>query len=174
MLLKRVPLAATALGFAGLIPFYATALGLWLTTDPVWAGFLLYVQLLYAAVIASFMGAVHWGLAMANLGWEGQRRPDPARLNDGGDAVPRLEGPVRQLMLSVVPALIGWAVVLTFQLVRTGWLELVLMFLLFTALYFGDRQAARFALAPEWYLDLRKPLTIAVQTALALSLVRFL
>lgn len=60
----RVPRAAACLGAAGLIPFAVGSVALW--TTPIEHAALA-VQLLigYAAIILSFMGAVHWGLAMA-------------------------------------------------------------------------------------------------------------
>ncbi len=54
---------ASRLGYAGLIPFFCLALTIWLA-DPVtasWAGVALGT---YGATIASFLGAIHWGLAM--------------------------------------------------------------------------------------------------------------
>ena len=162
------------LGFLGLIPFYLTALGFTLLDDPAQAAFLLLIQLIYAAVIASFMGAVHWGLAMANLGWESQRRPVPERLDDGGDGTPITEPAVRQMIASVAPALAGWSLLILFHLFRIGWLELIAFIVLFWAIYVGDRRAVRFALAPEWYLDLRLALTLLVSIALVISLLRLL
>lgn len=172
--LSRVPRAALLLGFLGLIPFYLAALGVMLLDDRAQAAFLLLIQLVYAAVIASFMGAVHWGLAMANLGWETQRRPVPERLNDGGDGTPIAEPAVRQMIASVGPALAGWGLLILFHLFRLGWLELIGFIVLFWAIYVGDRRAVRFGLAPEWYLELRLALTLLVSVALLMSLLRLL
>ena len=55
--------AAWALGIAGLLPFVASAAGLWLLA-PDWASFAALALLTYAAVIVSFLGGIHWGLAM--------------------------------------------------------------------------------------------------------------
>ena len=51
------------LGYAGLIPFVALAAAAWLApaTHRAQAAFAL---LAYGATIASFLGAIHWGLAM--------------------------------------------------------------------------------------------------------------
>jgi len=54
---------AWALGMAGLLPFVAGAAGLWLLS-PEWAGLAALALLTYAAVIVSFLGGIHWGLAM--------------------------------------------------------------------------------------------------------------
>ena len=54
---------AWALGIAGLLPFVAGAAGLWLL-PPDWAGLAALALLTYASVIVSFLGGIHWGLAM--------------------------------------------------------------------------------------------------------------
>ncbi|WP_366654170.1 DUF3429 domain-containing protein [Fodinicurvata sp. EGI_FJ10296] len=173
MLLKRVPTPALALGFAGLLPFFAIALAIWLSRaaeqSAGWAGYLLSVQIAYAAIIASFVGAVQWGLAMSNMGWEHQRSVDRDRLNDGGDGQRRYEPAVRQMIFSVVPALIGWALVLLFQLIpsRAGALVVIMaMAILFVACYMADARSVRYGLAPEWYGELRAWLTGGVLFAL--------
>ncbi len=55
---------AWVLGMAGLLPFVAGAAGLWLL-PPDWAGLAALALLTYAAVIVSFLGGIHWGLAMS-------------------------------------------------------------------------------------------------------------
>ena len=75
---------ATRLAYGGLIPFVAGALLVWAVRDDVLA----YVALAlsaYAAVVLSFLGGIHWGLAM--------RQPQPA-------------SPV--LVWGVVPPLVAW------------------------------------------------------------------
>ena len=83
------PGPARPLGYFGLVPFAAGALVMWLG-GPELAGFAERAVLAYGAVILSFMGAVHWGLAMHS-------------------AHPRRN---RQLALSVVPALVAWVALL--------------------------------------------------------------
>jgi hypothetical protein len=58
-----VPAIASRLGYAGLIPFVLGAALVWV----VWPDVQAYVALslsAYAAVIVSFLGAIHWGLGM--------------------------------------------------------------------------------------------------------------
>lgn len=67
---------AQRLGYAGLLPFVLLALGVWVAEagQRAFAGLALVG---YGAVIASFLGAIHWGLVMrdapkqslALLGW---------------------------------------------------------------------------------------------------------
>jgi hypothetical protein len=85
----RPSLWARLLGFGGLVPFVGLASALWLARPGGWplAGLAL---LAYGASIASFLGAIHWGLVMG--------------------AAPLQ--PVRPLLWGVVPSLLGWIAVL--------------------------------------------------------------
>ncbi len=133
-----IPVLALVLGYAGLVPFLAGAVELWLLpgfmTDFVEAALLA-----YAAGILSFMGAIHWGLAMRS-------HRDIVNL---------------QLGLSVVPALLGW---LALMLPVT--LAYPLLIVAFLALYFFDLQAVRLSMAPLWYPTLRLPLTVGAVLSL--------
>lgn len=79
---------ALRLGYAGLLPFLAGAVLVWLVRPEVHP----YVALAlsgYAAVILSFLGGIHWGLAM--------REPAP---------------PLPWLVWGVVPSLVAWLAML--------------------------------------------------------------
>ena len=129
---------ALALGYAGLLPFFAGAAELWLLPG-IMTDFVEAALLAYAAVILSFMGAIHWGLAMRS-------HRDIVNL---------------QLGLSVVPALLGW---LALMLPVT--LAYPLLIVAFLTLYFFDLAAVRLNLAPPWYPTLRLPLTIGAVLSL--------
>ena len=77
------------LGYAGLLPFIGGATALILTTDPTYRELVVDVLRYYAAVIASFLGAVHWGAAAL-------------------DSVNRRA----RLRWGVMPALIAWTLLL--------------------------------------------------------------
>jgi hypothetical protein len=90
----RVPPAAVWLGAFGVIPFALLA----------GAGFVLpsptkeqvaFALAAYGAVILSFLGGIHWGLAIAESG--------RARRNGASSS---------RLTVSVVPALVGWCALL--------------------------------------------------------------
>ena len=57
--------AARWLGFAGVLPFAASAINLH-TGWPLFDGFALQVFIVYSAVILSFLGGIRWGLASTN------------------------------------------------------------------------------------------------------------
>jgi hypothetical protein len=77
------------LGYAGLLPFLGATAILAVGADARASQLAVDVMRYYAAVIASFLGAVHWGVAMTSAG--GRR----ARLRWG-----------------VMPALLAWALLL--------------------------------------------------------------
>jgi len=60
----EIPQTAYWLGFAGLIPFLGTTAGVAMFPSD-WSSKSLTLQLTYGSSILGFMGAVHWGLAMA-------------------------------------------------------------------------------------------------------------
>lgn len=76
---------ARRLGFSGLIPFVVLAALLWVARPDDWP--LLTTALLgFGATISSFLGAIHWGLAMR----EGSSQPVPS------------------LLWGVAPSLLAW------------------------------------------------------------------
>jgi hypothetical protein len=129
------------LGYAGLLPFVASAVALW-AAPPRLHGFVLYSLLTYGAVILSFMGAIHWGLA----------------IREGGVSSPL------QLGLSVVPPLVGWV-----ALALSPMMSFTVLIVAFAVLYVADARAARLGLAPSWYPRLRLPLTVIVVVSLIAS-----
>ncbi len=58
-----LPCWAARLGYAGLLPFVALALAAWIAPSTYRAQ-AMYALVAYGASIASFLGAIHWGLAM--------------------------------------------------------------------------------------------------------------
>lgn len=138
MTANPVPRLPAWLGYAGLVPFVFFAVMLWMAPLH-WQGPLVYGLTAYAAVILSFMGAVHWGLGMSNPGKPG----------------------AWQLGLSVVPPLLAWlALALPLQ-----W-ALPTLIVGFGATGIADSVATQRKLAPDWYPALRTPLTVVVMLSL--------
>ena len=124
---------ATWIGYVGLIPFFVSAALMW---HPTWRGLAHASLLAYAAVILSFLGAVHWGIAMSGPG-----------------GVPN-----RHYVWSVLPALAAWC----FALLPPPY-SLPLLALAFLTWWLQERTLFTHLL-PAWYMRLRDRLTLAVVT----------
>jgi len=135
-----LPRAAAWLGYGGLLPF--VGLALLIRLDPhhglVWGDALV----AYGAVILSFVGALHWGFAMA---------------------LPDLTAEQRRacFIWSTVPALIAWPAILLMPPLASA-----LLVAGFVAHYWQDRRLAVQTTLPRWYLPLRLRLTIVASVCL--------
>ena len=126
-----IPSVARALGYAGLLPFIACAAACWLTQGETKV-FAQQALLAYGAVIVSFLGAVHWGIALA------LRNAAPL-----------------PYVWSNAPALLAWlALLLPFTA------GVVLLALLLVVCWIVDRQTLRAQVFGESYLQLRMQLTL--------------
>jgi hypothetical protein len=129
---------AKFLGYAGLIPFATFSIGSWVPlpyiTDAV------QILIAYAAIILSFMGAVHWGLAMSRTN---QQRS-------------------KYFIASVIPALIAWL-----ALLLPDPLALTVLLCAFIALFAYDRTVSVSQALADWYIPMRKKLTLVVAVCLS-------
>lgn len=138
---NEVPRLAATLGYAGLLPFIVLAVAIWLTPTT-YTQQIHHAIISYGAVILSFMGAIHWGLAMLHL--KGKSR--------------------WQLGFSVVPPLLGWWALL----LENIWSYSILI-TSFGILCWVDCQLTWRGLAPRWYPALRTPLTTIVIFSLSFA-----
>ncbi len=142
--LRTAPAAALLPGFAGTLPFLALAAVLpW-----VGGGQRAWVELAligYGAVILTFVGALHWGLALAATMYLSSA---PAVVRFG-------------FLWSVVPALWAWLALLVPLLPA-----LVMLAAGFVVQFAVDRRIAGELTLPAWYLPLRLSLTSIVMLAL--------
>ncbi|KAJ3371728.1 hypothetical protein GGF31_002707 [Allomyces arbusculus] len=149
--LSAVPTTPKMLGLAGLIPFAGATVGAWtcVGADDIIAFQL--VEATYGASILAFMGAVHWGTAMAHEGVT-----DTSTLS-------------KRYALSVLPSLIGWA-----TLSMPADIALATQLAAFNALLYADVRAWRHGSVPRWYPNLRIWLTGIVSACLGATwLARF-
>lgn len=136
-----VPQPALLLGYAGALPFIGCvvmALAGVLMPPPVALLWLIG----YGACILSFMGGIHFGLAIA-----APQSPSFLRLGT-----------------SVLPALIGWAALL----ISTD-AGLILLAVAFAVLLAYDLAETKRGRVPPWYPKLRVPLTLIVVACLLLG-----
>ena len=142
-----IPPTAAWLGYGGLLPFILLAVGILI--DNPRAVLFSAALIAYGAVILSFVGARHWGFAMA-LGEftteSGQRRRSES------------------FLWSVVPALLAWPALLVPTAPASA-----LLIAGFIAHYGQDRRLAAFANLPAWYLPLRLRLTVFACLCLAIG-----
>lgn len=136
-----VPSSAAWLGGLGAVPFIALA-GALPFLDGAARPFAAHALLAYGAVILSFLGGIHWGLA----------------LSSGGNAD---AGLAARLTLSVAPSLAGWVALLV-----AGTAGLLILAVAIAAMLLVDLRATRRGEAPAWYPKLRIPLSCVVIAAL--------
>lgn len=129
---------ALALGYGGLIPFVALSLAIILGVD---LGEFSGTGLLagYAATILSFLGAIHWGIAVAT--------PD--------------HNSPRDFVASVIPPLFAW-VALSLPAPQ----DLLAFGVAFPAWYLWER-VSMLDRYPAWFRRLRAALTLVVSITLA-------
>ncbi|MEM7253181.1 MAG: DUF3429 domain-containing protein [Pseudomonadota bacterium] len=142
-----IPRSALWLGLGGIVPFAGLAAAPWFT-DPVHHGMVIRSLVVYAAVILTFVGAIHWGVALHR------------------DVAPAARS--KLFMWSVVPALIAWAA--THFVPPVAIMAIVIGFALQLV---ADRIAVRSLPLPRWFWRLRIILTSGVVLSLALGAVAF-
>ncbi len=140
--------AARVLGFAGLIPFIALGIGAWIAA-PTSLTAVVVVQAQYAAVILSFLGALHWGAVLT--------QPEGA-----------VQRPWLLLGWGVVPALWAWRMTWA-----SSWVYGVTgLFLGIAVAYLVDVLLRGQTRWPAWFLQLRLWLTLGALLGLGLTLAR--
>ena len=142
---NHVPPSAAWLGGLGALPFIGLA-GAAPFLDSALRTFVVHALVAYGAVILSFLGGVHWGLAIAARG-----NADQQELRT-------------RLIVSVIPSLAAWVALLLPE--KTGMLILAGDI---AAMLWVDLRATRAGHAPPWYPKIRIPLTCVVIAALLLG-----
>jgi len=122
----------TRLGYLGLIPFLAGAVTALLSEELV--SLALQAFILYSLAILSFMGGVHWGLALI-IGTRQSTR----------------------LLISVVPLIVAWICLIALPAPLT----LAVLGGGFIAQWFIDRPILAELPIPSWYLEMRPRLAYA-------------
>ncbi len=133
---------ATWLGYAGLIPF-VVGCGLIVVGHGALRQIAIEGLLHYAAIIVSFMAAIHWGRAMFDAAAANQRL---------------------LLLFSVIAALLGWLCLFSDSTTAMFCLAMI-----FAGLYGFDRLTLMGQPASTWYLTLRLRLTAVVIVTLVVS-----
>ena len=123
------------LGWLGVIPFVVGAV---CSYKPIFGSFFpTQILIFYSAVVASFLGAVHWGAAI-------QGAPHPTS--------------TIQLIYSVIPSLLAWWIIAFLDPVAA----LTALGGVFIGAFVTDRWFFKRGVLPVWYIKLRVKLTIVV------------
>jgi hypothetical protein len=168
--LDQVPRNAYRLGLAGTVPYLFTSLSTvylswnlntqWPTDNQLLNSFMVSnatakeflqmlepIQLGYGAVIISFLGAIHWGLELA------EKAPAPGRTTF-------------RYAMGVIAPVVAWpTLLLPIEWALTG------QFAAFIGLYFADARATTNGWAPGWYATYRWVLTAIVGGSIVVSLI---
>ena len=136
---------AKILGYAGLIPFITFSVGCWIPL-PYFSDA---IQLLitYAAIILSFMGAIYWGVAIANINVSTDQQSST------------------HFLVSIIFALTAWLSLLLPEV-----LALVILQVGFLFLIVYDLKVVKLQGLPNWYMRMRKRLTFILELCLISSL----
>ena len=135
---------AFRLGVFGLVPFVALA-GAAAFGPEAWRAWSGAALLAYGATILSFLGGIHWGLALARPALSTQEV-------------------VMLLGIGVLPQLLGWVALLVPAPIGHGLCAASLI-----ALLAADEAAMRAGLAPAWFMQLRWPLTCGAALAMVVG-----
>jgi len=134
------------LGYAGLIPFYAMLAAILLNIDVYGIDLKLSIAH-YAAVIVSFLGAIHWGQVVESDAWFDHNSRN------------------KRLLWSVIPSIFAWLLLSAPELYRLPGLALLI------AIAYGIDRYYLASRLNATYLTLRLHLTIGVIIALLLTII---
>jgi len=145
--LASIPAMPKLLGFGGALPFLSLTPYIVEPLFPTYVQQAAEAQVAYGALIVSFLGAVHWGMALSST----------------------LSGPKAAAALrerytwSVFPALAAWPALM----MQTAPGSLCIAVIL-AICYISDRSYNRIGALPKWYMSLRGYLTtLAISSMLA-------
>jgi hypothetical protein len=154
---KGIPRVAEILGYGGLIPFMAGAVAAASPTVDQYIA--LHVSQVYGASILSFLGAVHWGVALAETA--GRNSPNGVL----SDPLPAVRA--QDFVYGVIPSLVGWGAALLDP--RQGIVVLTPALMCafgYDSYRFGGQGANS---VPAWYHRLRRRLTAGAVLSLGFS-----
>lgn len=144
------------LGYAGLIPFLGLAVLTGVFSGTETASTLAHYNLIYALCIVSFLGAVHWGLAISLLNQE-----QPAYLAGLDQAAFE----TRSFIWGVTPSLLAWLAGSFSPPEYTLWILAVIL----AFVWLVDQRMLKPMKAFEQYLKLRNHLTLGAIAGLLLT-----
>ena len=139
--METIEKTARYLGYAGLIPFILGLVLLSLGADATLREFALQAVVAYAAVIFTFITAIHWGMVI---------HLDKDQL-------------YHQLIIAIIPSLIAWCALL---LPENN--AVIILFFCYIAWHAYERTVYSRLQYPEWFRQLRSQLSYSVSGCLLL------
>lgn len=146
---RGTPLLAYLLGLAGALPVVAMSTALVAIPGGTQVPGLCLALLGYGAITLSFIGAVHWGIALTT-----------SRGTEAGRRLARW-----RLLLGVLPALAGWAALLI-GILWPPYIGLLVLIVGFAVTGAGESLATRRHALPPGYMSMRWLLSVIVTACL--------
>ena len=141
--LNQIPNAPLFLSLGVVFPFVLLSAGLWFLPYE-YKLLALYNLLNYSVIILSFIGAVHWGVAIT----KGIKS-------------------YKHYLIAITPALLSWFMLIGFF---ANYIVILIFFLLaFLTMFFIDMHYTKSGFFPVWYLPLRKLVSIIVIISIGLA-----
>lgn len=143
----KAPTVARNLGFLGALPFWGMSPLAYSSLEAVFdlpACDVGTLQIAYGATILSFLGGVHWGLAMTSI--------------------TPLKAINERFLWSVMPCLMAWP-----TLILPTEQGAAVQACLLGFVYFVDSSWAKRGGFPKWYMNLRKSLTVLAFSGLSVT-----
>jgi hypothetical protein len=138
--LQNTPSFPLLFGIGGAFPFIFLSIGIWVFTYELKL-IALYNLINYSVLILSFTGAVHWGAAMVR--------------NDKG---------YKPYLISIIPALLSWFLLMGF--IVNYLIIFIILIILYLSVFFIDINAVKENYLPQWYIPMRKFITVIVLLSL--------
>ena len=138
--LENIPSFPLLFGIGGALPFIFLSLGIWVCTYELKL-IALYNLINYSVLILSFTGAVHWGAAMV-----------------------RNDKDYKSYLISIIPALLSWFLLIGF--IVNYLIIFIILIILYLFIFFIDIKTVGEKKFPQWYLPMRKFITIIVLLSL--------
>ena len=133
------------LGYLGLIPFFASSILIWV---PQYHQYGVESLKAYSAIILTFIGGVHWGLAMQSV--QDANSPEANYYHN-------------QFIFSVIPSLIAWIAIVFLKP-----FSLIILALCFCVFWFSEK-LLYIHLFSTWYRKLRNHLTLVATLIIAIG-----
>lgn len=169
--------AVKLFGFISIIPFFLSALILWLYPSMIsssdFVAHILTICVYLGAILVSFLAGIRWGTSLLIEDTPEALRPKPYR---SGGLRAHDTAIARKFSLSVSAMLVAWMAAMPniFGFEISPMIKMTMITLAFAAQGWIDRNAGHIGILPGWYGLLRWKLTIYLMIIMVMILVRMM